>query len=343
MRLAPSDDERSLYDAVRDVLAKECAPAVVRQAWSSGHSARLSAVLADLGVLGLTVPDSLGGAGFDDVAAAGVLEEAGRVALPLPLVESFAAVALLRDLDEPALAEEWLPRVASGDAIVAVGTPASPYVPCADAADLLLLASHDQVHAIPRERVRLTQHRSIDGSRRLFSVAWAPTPQTLLVDGPAATPVVAEVQRRLVLGTAAQLVGLARKLLDMSVLHVNVREQFGRPLGAFQAVQHRLADVLLGADFAAPVVARAAWTAARHLPTADRDAAMAKVFASTAAERAAYSALQVHGAIGYTREHDLHLFLMRAWTLAAAYGDAPTHRARVAELLLSEEEPARVP
>ena len=166
---------------------------------------------------------------------------------------------------------------------------------------------------------------------------WQPGPETLLTAGDEA---LASVRDHLLLATSAQLVGLGRKLLDLAVRHVSVREQFGRPLGTLQAVQHRLADVAVGIEFADPVVARAACSLAAGAPSAARDAAMAKVFASEAAERAAYSGLQVHGAIGYTREHEFHLYALRAWALALAHGDARRHRQRVADDLL---EAARHP
>jgi alkylation response protein AidB-like acyl-CoA dehydrogenase len=154
---------------------------------------------------------------------------------------------------------------------------------------------------------------------------------------------VASVRDHLLLATSAQLVGLARQLLDLAVRHVSVREQFGRPLGALQAVQHRLADVAVGIEFADPVVARAACSLAAGAPSAGRDVAMAKVFASEAAERAAYAGLQVHGAIGYTQEHDLHLYALRAWALALARGDARRHRQRVADDLLGASPASRFP
>jgi alkylation response protein AidB-like acyl-CoA dehydrogenase len=146
-----------------------------------------------------------------------------------------------------------------------------------------------------------------------------------------------------VFATSSQLIGLSKALLDLTVEHVSLREQFGRPLGTLQAVQHRLADVAVGIEFAEPVVARAACSLADGRPSAARDVAMAKVFASEAAEKAAYSALWLHGAIGYTREHDLHLYALRAWSLALAHGDARRHRARVADDLFAESSAPRFP
>ncbi len=224
--------------------------------------------------------------------------------------------------------------------MLCVGLGTAPLVESADRADLLILQHGAQLHAVAAGDTRLQRAESVDANRRLFTVQWQPRPETLLADQADA---LACVRDHLLLATSAQLVGLARKLLDLAVYHVSVREQFGRPLGTFQAVQHQLADVAVGIEFAEPVVARAACSLAAAAPSAARDVAMAKVFASQAAEQAAYSGLQVHGAIGYTREHDFHLYALRAWALALAHGDARLHRHRVADDLLGANPAARFP
>ena len=132
---------------------------------------------------------------------------------------------------------------------------------------------------------------------------------------------------RAALAAGAQLCGIAQQLLDMAVGYARQRHQFGQPIGAFQAVKHQLADVALKLEFARPVVYRAAYSMD---PT---HVSMAKACASEAALLAARVALQVHGAIGYTWEHDLHLWLKRVWALGPAWGDAAWHRARVAASL----------
>ncbi|MFL6205584.1 MAG: acyl-CoA dehydrogenase family protein [Acidimicrobiales bacterium] len=131
----------------------------------------------------------------------------------------------------------------------------------------------------------------------------------------------------LALGAAAQLVGLGQRMLDMTVEHTKQREQFGVPIGSFQAVKHHLADALKDLAFARPAV----WRAAATLD--QRDISMAKAMASDAARTSARHALQCHGAIGYTVEHDLHRFLKRTWTLARSHGDAAWHRERIATIL----------
>jgi alkylation response protein AidB-like acyl-CoA dehydrogenase len=132
---------------------------------------------------------------------------------------------------------------------------------------------------------------------------------------------------RLALGAAAQLVGLGQRMLDMTVDYAKQREQFGVPIGSFQAVKHHLADALKDVAFARPAVLRAAAS------LEPRDISMAKAMASDAASGSARHALQCHGAIGYTVEHDLHRFLKRTWILARSHGDAAWHRERIATIL----------
>ncbi|HWW44308.1 MAG TPA: acyl-CoA dehydrogenase family protein, partial [Acidimicrobiia bacterium] len=136
------------------------------------------------------------------------------------------------------------------------------------------------------------------------------------------------------LGTAAQLVGLGRRLLDLTVGYVQERRQFGVPVGSFQAVKHHLADARLALEFAAPLVYRAAWSVSTGDPDAPVHVSMAKAQAGAAAHRTGRAALQCHGAMGYSFEYDLHLYLKRAWALAAAWGDEAWHRARVGRAIL---------
>ena len=336
MRLLPTDEQRAMAQAVRDALAKECSPGVLRACWADGPPLALWQTLGELGLFGLTVPEELGGLGLDERAAVGVLEETGRAAVPGPVAETFAAAFALRAASDGGT----LARLAAGELVVSLGLGGDPLVESADQADLLVLVHDGELHAVPRADVALQRQESVDGARRLFTVSWEPSTETAL---PGGDELVTATRDRLLLAVSAQLVGLARRLLDLAVAHVGVREQFGRPLGTFQAVQHRLADVAVGVEFAGPVVARAACSLADQAPSASRDVAMAKVFASEAADRAAYTAMQVHGAIGYTREHDLHLYALRAWALALAHGDAHVHRARVAADLLGAAPALRYP
>jgi alkylation response protein AidB-like acyl-CoA dehydrogenase len=200
------------------------------------------------------------------------------------------------------------------------------------------------LHAVDPGDVELTAQPSIDGAQRLFTIEWNSAAATQLAGGKAAEAAMLAAFDRAAFGVAAQLLGVADRVIELAADHARQREQFGQPIGSFQAVKHLLANALLKLDFARPAVYRAAWSMAHeagHPELRARDASMAKAYASEAATTAASVALQVHGAIGYTWEHDLHLWMKRAWTLAGAWGDAARHRERVASWLLEPSQATR--
>jgi alkylation response protein AidB-like acyl-CoA dehydrogenase len=326
---------------LRAFAEKQCTPADLRESWSSalGWSRPRWAGLADMGVVGLTVPEEHGGMGLGLVDLVGLLEEAGRSGLPEPLVETTAlGVPVLVEApgkQGAALRARWLTPVADGGAAIAVGMSSMPAVPAAVGADLLLLERDGELHAVPAAAVVLTPRPALDGSRRLAQVDWEPSAATLVVSGFEAEGVLAALADRAAMGVGAVLVGVADRLVAMAAQYAGERSQFGRPIGSFQAVKHHLADALVRVEFARPVVYRAAVSLADGDRHAGLHASMAKAMASEAATVAARTALQVHGAIGYTWEHDLHLWMKRAWALAAAWGDAAAHRARVLEILVA--------
>lgn len=343
MRFAFTDDQLLFRDTVRDFLQKECQPEQVRYAWvnDNGRLPEVWAGLAEMGVVGLTVPEEHGGLGMNEVDLVLLLEETGRVALPEPLVETTAVAApLLAETAPPELASQWLPRIAAGDAVVTVGVVGTPFVLDADSADLILVERNDQLLALPGPRALLEPQWSVDGSRRLFSVDWRASDAVMVAEGEDGWHAVNRAFDRGALGTAAQLLGLADRMLEMTVEYVKARHQFGVPIGSFQAVKHHLADALLQLEFARPVVYHAAYSVATGAATASRDVSMAKAYASNAALTVSRKALQCHGAIGYTVEHDLHLWMKRSWALARSWGDAAYHRHRVG---LSVLGPAPVP
>jgi alkylation response protein AidB-like acyl-CoA dehydrogenase len=197
-----------------------------------------------------------------------------------------------------------------------------------------LLEHGDELHAVPREAVKHAPEHSVDGARRLFRVDWAPSPATRIAKGPTARAAIDRAFDRGALGVSAMLLGLGRHLIDATVEYVKVRKQFGSAIGSFQAVKHHLADALVKLEFARPVVYRAAYSMSRGSDAGALHVAMAKAYASEAALVSARAALQCHGAIGYSYEHDLHLWMKRSWALAAAWGDASWHRTRIGNIVL---------
>jgi alkylation response protein AidB-like acyl-CoA dehydrogenase len=293
-----------------------------------------------MGVVGLTVPEEHGGMGLGLVDLVLLLEEAGRAGLPEPVLETTAlAVPVIVDAPGPhgeALRARWLGAVAAGEAVMAVGS-SSATVAGAAGADLLLIERGGELHAVPAAEVTCTPRPALAGTRRLAEVAWEPSPATVVVSGHEAVGVLAGIGDRAAMGTGAVLVGVADRLIAMAAQYAVERSQFGRPIGSFQAVKHHLANALVRVEFARPVVYRAAWSLSVGDPDASLHASMAKAMASEAATVAARTALQVHGAIGYTWEHDLHLWMKPAWALAAAWGDAAEHRARVLHDLVGRQ------
>jgi hypothetical protein len=334
MHFAFTDDQSAFADAVRDLLAKECTPEVVRAAWDapSGRSPQLWSQLAEMGVVGLLAPEGVGGFGLRDIDLVRILAEAGYAGLTEPLSDTAAvAVPAIRDHGESSEAEALLQRVTAGEVTVGVGLATEPTVLHAASAEVFLLEAADGLHLVDRDVVELSEVESIDGSRRLARVLWHPSAATRMSGGTAAAD---EARDRAAVATAAELCGLGDRMLEMTVGYVGERKQFGVPIGSFQAIKHHLADALLALEFAKPLVWRAAYSASMGDRRASLHASMAKAQASDAAEAVAAAALQCHGAIGYTVEYDLHLYMKRTWALARRAGDARYHRRRVADAVL---------
>ncbi len=328
-----SDDQELFRSTVRQLLADRCPPSVVRDAWTdpSGAASPVWGPLAEMGVVGLLAPESAGGLGMDEVDLVLLLEETGRAAVPDPLVEHTAvAIPTLRDLGGP---DDLLAAAARGERFVGVGLAGATHVLAAERADALILQHRDELHLVTSDRFEATPVASVDRSRRLAAVEWEPGRDSRLAAGEPAARVAGAALDRGAVGSAAQLVGLARAMIEATVAYVTEREQFGRPVGSYQAVKHHLANALLAVEFAAPLVYAAAWAVANDADDRSLDVSIAKSTASDAATTAARCALQCHGAIGYTVEHDLHMWMKRAWALAAAWGHAQWHRERVSHRL----------
>jgi alkylation response protein AidB-like acyl-CoA dehydrogenase len=299
------DDALALREGLRELLADTCTPATIRAAWDGDCCDDLWKELGSFGVLGLLVEEARGGLGLDELSFVAAMEEAGYAGVPGPLVETVAALPEL----EVAL---------DGSARVAVQRYDGP-VPYAAVAthvyrqqDLTLLSAFT---ASPVE--------SVDASRALATVAGDGTPTAAPLLGARAT-----------LGTAAFLCGLARRQVDITVAYLKDRKQFGVAIGTFQGLKHPLAAAVVDVEFAWPAVLRAAHSLATGDPQAALHVSMAKAMASDSAYRLSKVCLQAHGAIGYTVEYDLHLFMKRTWALAKNWGTTDEHRARIAEEML---------
>ena len=335
-----TDDQLTFREAVSRYLMTEAAPEMLREIWEtdSGRSPEQRKNIAEQGLTALSVPEDCGGLGMDDVAWALMTQELGYYAIPDSLADAaYVAAGLIAALPAGTAArEEWLGSVAEGSIRIAVGHPVNPLVADASPADLLLLADGDAVHALPRAQVDVEPNASIDLSRRVARVSWKPSADTLIAEGEAGRALWAQTLNRGTLSTAGQLLGLAQRMLDLSVDYVAQRKQFGKPIGSFQAVKHHLADVATKIEFAKPVLYRAAYALAHGEAGADVRVSHAKLACGEAAWLAARQGIQVHGAMGYTWEVDLQMFMKRAWALDAAWGDRGFHKARIAGAILAD-------
>ncbi|NNH73510.1 acyl-CoA/acyl-ACP dehydrogenase [Nocardia uniformis] len=336
MRFALTAEQLDFAASLRKMCEAAKTPATVR-AWGDGNASAGKALirqLAEAGALGLTTSEDNGGFGAGPVELMVACTEIGRAAVPGPLVETAAAIpALLQALPDSAKAAEWLPGFAEGAALGTIALPApgttgEPIALDADIADVVLVASGDRVSlATPHERIR-----SVDAARRLFPVAES----AVVAEGDGVRAAIESGFDAGALAAAAQLLGAGRALLDTSVDYVKQRQQFGKPIGQYQAIKHLLANVLIGLDMAQPLLYRAALSLQDGSPTASRDISAAKLACGEAAYQAARTALQVHGAIGYTAEFDLSLWITKVTALRSAWGTAEFHRARIAAALRAE-------
>lgn len=342
-----TNDQRAFRDAVSRFLMSEVAPEMLREIWETdgGRSPELRRQLAAQGLTALSVPEAEGGLGLGDIDWSLMTQELGYYGIPDSLADAaYVGAGLLAGLPpENAVRAQWLPRIADGTCRVAIGHPVNPWVADAHLADLLLLAhpaaDGTELHAVRRENVEMIALPSIDGSRRLAEVHWQPGASTRVTDAATGQRLWDEALDRGALNVAGQLVGLAQRMVDISVDYVAQRKQFGKPVGSFQAVKHHLADVVTKIEFAKPVLYRAAYALAQGESTCGLLVSHAKLACADAAWTAARKSIQVHGAMGYTWEVDLQMFAKRAWVLDAAWGDRAFHKQRMADALFTDGAP----
>ncbi|WP_349270646.1 acyl-CoA dehydrogenase [Mycolicibacterium parafortuitum] len=321
MNFEIDEQQRDFAASIDAALAAADVPTAVR-AWGEGDTApgrKVWSQLADLGVTALMVPEKYDGIEAHPVDLVVALERLGRWNVPGPVAESIAVAPVLLGGHENGA--ERSAALASGELIATVAAP--PLVPRAvdaDTAGLILLAADGTV----ADADKGAQHESVDPARKLFEVSASGDTRA------------ADVERAFEFGalaTAALLVGAAQAMLDASVEYAKQRSQFGTIIGTYQAIKHKLADVLIAVELARPLVYGAALSLADGSADTERDVSAAKVAAADAALLAARSSLQTHGAIGFTQEHDLSLLLLRVQALRPAWGDPTWHRRRLLEAL----------
>ncbi|WP_327730771.1 acyl-CoA/acyl-ACP dehydrogenase [Streptomyces sp. NBC_00487] len=350
-----SEEEEALRAAVRDLLADHCdaAGVIARVESDAPHDRELWKLLADgMGLAGLLVPEELGGQGAGHREVAVVLEELGRAVAPVPFLTSAVVATEALLAGDAGEAGDLLGDLASGRRIgalaVALNLPAdSAYkvvryedgalhgeltgIADAAVADVLLVPADDGgLYAVDASAVTVTPQVSLDLTRPLAKVVFDGAPGRLLGD---AEPAVRRALRAGAGLLASEQLGLAEWTLTETVRYLKERKQFNRPVGGFQALKHRLAHLWLEVVNLRAAARNAADQLATGSADADLAVAVAQAFAAPVAVHAAEEALQLHGGIGMTWEHPVHLYLKRAKADSIAYGTAGAHRAALAELV----------
>ena len=367
-----TDEQQAIKATAKDFLASRFKSDRIREIAASGDGTDPDGwgQMAELGWTGLAVPEQWGGQGLGIVDLAVLFEELGYALAPSPLFSNTIVALALGLCGSDEQRERWLRPLALGEkratpALWDAGSPASPgsytmearadgdgvvldgekvLVMDAAGADLFMVATADgRRHLVESgaDGVSVSEEESIDTTRRLSTVRFDGVRVAAADTMPAAEADYYPVFFRLCVALAAESTGVAQRSLEMAVEYAKDRQQFGRPIGAYQAVSHRCAQMLLETENSRSAVYGAAWAADAEPDSLPLAASMAKAYASDAGWRVPDASIQVHGGIGFTWEHDLHLFLKRGRANAAMFGDAKWHRERVADAVLSRAaEPA---
>ena len=334
-----TEDQLLFRESVRDFLVNEVTCEEIRKLWETktGRSDELWAKMAELGLTSMTVPEEFGGLGMNEVDFVLLAIECGYVALPEPLVMTvLVGVPTLIESGNEELKSYWLPKVAAGEARISVSLEQNLLVEDAHVADLMLLEKNGAFYAVEKSEAEITYNQSVDPSRKLYSVTFNEQKAVLLAEGDEAHRLVNAALNRGALGCAAQALGLTQRMIDISVRYTSERTQFGVAIGTFQAVKHRMANVAVALEYAKAPVYRAAYSVAHNHEHADLHVSHAKAVACEASLAGAKNSIQVHGAMGYTWEVDLHIFMKKSWALDKTWGDAAFHKGRVANYIFEE-------
>ena len=324
-----TDDQQAIKSTAHEFLAARFKPEKVRElAESASYDDSLWQEMSELGWPGIFVDESFGGQGLGVVELVILMEELGYVAAPSPFFSNAAAGLLVQFAGSGDQQSSLLPGVASGESRGTVGVVgddgSAPLVPDAEAASFIVLVDGDSASVVSKDDASIESVDTIDDTRPYARVS-ASGGEPL--DGD-----VAGALDRVAVALSAEMVGVAQKSLEMAVEYAKDRQQFGRPIGAYQGVSHQCAQMLMEAESARSLTLYAAWAADHEPESLPVAASMAKAYASDAGFRVPARSLQVHGGIGFTWEHDLQFFLKRGKTDAHLFGSAREHRERVAEL-----------
>jgi alkylation response protein AidB-like acyl-CoA dehydrogenase len=332
-----TDDQQAIKRTAHDLLANRFKFERVRELAEAGkYDEAAWKELCELGWPGIFIDEEYGGQGLGIVELIILMEELGYTLAPVPFLSNAAAGLMIQAAGSDEQKRRWLPGIASGEARGAAGLvrgDEAKLVPDGDSAELIVLCGADGVSVTERSAAEVEPVATMDSTRRYARVRAAGGEA---LDGEPGPGIGAGL-----LAVAAELTGVAQRAMEMAVAYARDRKQFGRPIGAYQAVSHRCAQMLLETEGARSATYWGAWTADAEPPALELAASMAKAYASDAGWRVCSSSLQVHGGIGFTWEHDLHFFLKRAKVDGLLWGSASEHRERVAGMsAVGEPAPA---
>jgi len=369
MNFGFTEEQEFLRSTAREFLAAECPMTRVRELLDdpAGSSQELWQRMAELGWLGLLVPESLGGAGLGMVELVVVLEELGRALTPSPFFGNLLGTLALLRAGSDTQQKDLLPAVASGAHLLTLAVTEAPgsedpellqasarrhgadyrvrgtklFVPDGQNADsLIVLARTGGPGAFSLLRVEASDPgvecvtlQSIDQTRRLAELHFDDARAELLGAEHGGWDAWQWLRDRALVALAAEALGGTEKVLEDAVAYAKQRVQFGKPIGVHQAIKHKCADMLIAVESCKSITYWAAWSAAEETDDAPLAAAMAKAYTSDAYRECSAENIQIHGGVGFTWEYDCHLYYKRAKALEVTFGDASLHRERVASLL----------
>jgi alkylation response protein AidB-like acyl-CoA dehydrogenase len=349
MHFAFTDEQTMIAETARGFFADNATSQRTRAAMAGDGIDRAlwTAFCTELGLAGIGLPEEHGGAGLGMVEFASVAEAAGAQVAPIPLLGLATAARAIAAGGSDAQKAEWLPRLIGGEAIAACeGVPSLDFadgrltgvvdpVPHGAIADVFVLVAPGQAWLVRNDApgVSVKAHTTMDQTRPFARITLDQAQAEPLPDPESA---IAAVHQGGWICLAAEALGVAQECLDRTVAYAKERVQFGRPIGSFQAYKHRLADMMIEIEQARSAVYWAACAVDEDSPEAQLALHAAKSFAADTAFLCAANMIQLHGGIGFTWEHDAHLYFKRARSLQTMLGDGNFHREQVAALVLGD-------
>ena len=332
-----TEEQIQFKDTIKSFLAEECTPASIRDGWEKNKSFNFERWknLIELGVLNSNLPEAKGGLGMDQVTLALMVEEMGYAGLPEPVAEQIFLVNDVIPFLPKNITEAVESNYNDGTQYIALAHPLAPNPLFLNDAAGLILLDNSECKFIAKDDMDFEIISSNDPSRELFKVS---SMNDSISTSENFDELNSAVSSRGSLMTAALLIGLAQKMVDLSSIYVLDRTQFGKPIGSFQAVKHMLADVAVKIEFAKPAVYRAAYSLSENNPKSALHCAHAKLMCAQAAELACKNSIQAHGAMGYTWEMDLHIYMRKAWSMMACWGNEDKQQELIFKTLSSTNE-----